>query len=526
MAIEGMKSTVKLLTPEQLEAVTRSLFFGLVGRVGGDASTTFLRNEACEAIDLLVERAPPLALLVCLNDACHNTPSRSLFGRRCLVRCFAAVLPRFLTTSTCLSKGGQHPLLTRKHKDIFDRMLPHIAAFLRNGDFETRNNGEKILRVLMTIRGFETHLKLILNDHDRGTFTEAMDKLLERKSNTCMNGAFATLRMPRRPTLRRVAHGRSTSQPSDKRAPTPPPPAPLPLTPLSRLPNEVVQYNYCDDSNQAAMLRLGNQECLFTLLKLGAQIKESDVPIDLSTSKIVELVSPMLRDENEEIAIAALKLCLDARQLDSGNSRCKHEEDKFCPGLLSLLCEREDTEGFTSVLALIYQQLHSKLTGVSRLSRKCLDETRRILGAEALVKPLLKAIFTSTSDTVSLVHELCDITADLDVESPIIARHLLPAALQLLRRCHPLAGTGQQQRGEADTAEHDAIGTFIKCLANLAGSDTLSAAAAREGLDAEISRCFLVPASGFLRTFKPLVLEPFEPQDPDRAWYIVRDLRH
>lgn len=138
MAIEGIKSTVKLLTSEQLEPVTRSLFFGLVGRVGGDASTTFLRNEACEAIGLLVERAPALALLVCLNDACHNTPSRSLLGRRCLARCYAAVLPRLLTTSTCLSKGDQHPLLTRKHKDIFDRMLPHLASFLRNGDFETR----------------------------------------------------------------------------------------------------------------------------------------------------------------------------------------------------------------------------------------------------------------------------------------------------------------------------------------------------------------------------------------------------
>lgn len=33
----------------------------------------------------------------------------------------------------------------------------------------------------MTIRDFETHLKFVLSDHDRGTFTEAMDKLFKHK---------------------------------------------------------------------------------------------------------------------------------------------------------------------------------------------------------------------------------------------------------------------------------------------------------------------------------------------------------
>ncbi|EUB63839.1 hypothetical protein EGR_01462 [Echinococcus granulosus] len=493
MAIEGIKSTVKLLTSEQLEPVTRSLFFGLVGRVGGDASTAFLRNEACEAINLLAERAPALALLVCLNDACHNTPSRSLLGRRCLVRCYAAVLPRLLTPSACLSKGNQHSLPTRKHQDTFNRMLPHLASFLRNGDFETRNNGEKILQVLMTNRDFETHLKSLVSDHDRSTFIEAMDKISKRKSNSCINSSFSTPRMPRRPTFRCVTHGRSGSRLFDRRTTTSPPPAPLPLTPRSPLPNEVVQCDYYIDGSKVTMLRLGERERLLSLLKLGAQINESDVPIELSTPEILDLVSPMLRDENEEVVVTALKLCLDARRLDLRNSCCKHYEEKFCPGLLSLLCEREDTEGFTSVLALIYRQLHSKLIAVSNLSRKCLDETRRILGAGALVKPLLQAIHLSTSGTASLVHELCDITADLDVESPLIARHLLPAAAQLLRRCHPLAEAGWRQCNEVDTAEHDAVATFIKCLANLAGVDALHATTAIEGLNNEILQHFLVP---------------------------------
>ncbi|CDS40822.1 Armadillo type fold [Echinococcus multilocularis] len=488
MAIEGIKSTVKLLTSEQLEPVTRSLFFGLVGRVGGDASTAFLRSEACEAINLLAERAPALALLVCLNDACHNTPSRSLLGRRCLVRCYAAVLPRLLTPSACLSKGNQHSLPTRKFQDTFNRMLPHLASFLRNGDFETRNNGEKILQVLMANRDFETHFKSLVSDHDRSTFIEAMDKISKRKSNSCINGSFSTPRMPRRPTL-----GRSGSRPFDRCTTTSPPPAPLPLTPRSPLPNEVVQCDYYIDGSKVTMLRLGERERLLSLLKLGAQIKESDVPIELSTPEILDLVSPMLRDENEEVVVTALKLCLDARQLDLRNSCCKHYEEKFCPGLLSLLCEREDAEGFTSVLALIYRQLHSKLMAVSDLSRKCLDETRRILGAGALVKPLLQAIHLSTSGTASLVHELCDIMADLDVESPLIARHLLPAAAQLLRRCHSLAEAGWRKCNEVDTAEHDAVATFIKCLANLAGVDALHATTALEGLNDEILQHFLVP---------------------------------
>lgn len=96
---------------------------------------------------------------------------------------------------------------------------------------------------------------------------------------------------------------------------------------------------------------------------------------------MVSTVSTMLQDENEKVASTALKLCLDAGQLDSrSSSRCKTLEDKFAPGLLSFLCEREDTEGFTKVLALIYKQINNTDGGVSRLSRKCLEETRRILG--------------------------------------------------------------------------------------------------------------------------------------------------
>lgn len=44
-----------------------------------------------------------------------------------------------------------------------------------------RNTGKKILRMLLTIRDFEAHLKVVLNDYDRKIFTEALDKLSNRR---------------------------------------------------------------------------------------------------------------------------------------------------------------------------------------------------------------------------------------------------------------------------------------------------------------------------------------------------------
>lgn len=147
MAILNIKSAVRLLTPAQLEPVTRSLFFGLIGRVGGDASTAFLRTAANEAIDELVDRAPAHPLILCLNDACHSTTAKSAIGRRCLVKCYATALPRLLMPNTCPAKGGRPSALSRKHQDTFDRMLPHLATFLRDGDFETRLVDLSVLRL-------------------------------------------------------------------------------------------------------------------------------------------------------------------------------------------------------------------------------------------------------------------------------------------------------------------------------------------------------------------------------------------
>ena len=134
LAIRAIKFTARQLTPGQLEKVARTLLFGLMSRVGGDTSTAFLRNDACEAISELVECVPTLKTLCCLNDACYGIPARSLNGRRCLVRCYAMVLPRLFTSKSCRASSS----FTRKHQEVFDRMLHCLAMFLRDGDVETR----------------------------------------------------------------------------------------------------------------------------------------------------------------------------------------------------------------------------------------------------------------------------------------------------------------------------------------------------------------------------------------------------
>ncbi|VDO04193.1 unnamed protein product [Rodentolepis nana] len=538
MAIERIKSAVRLLTPAQLEPAIRSLFFGLIGRVGGDTSTAFLRTAANEAIDELVDRAPPHPLILCLNDACHSPTAKSATGRRCLVRCYAAALPRLLMLNTCPAKGERPSALSRKHQDTFNKMLPHLATFLKDGDFETRNNGKKIVRMLLTIRDFEAHLKVTLNDHNLKAFTEVLDTISNRRKDPRVNGIFSTLRIPSRTSLlpRRSTNKRNNSQPPPRGrdASSTPPNSELASsiskTPLSGRPKlqEVV-------SSQKVIW----QDRLCSLLELSAQLRRPEIYDDIPTAELVNTVSTLLQDENELVTSTALKLCLDARLLDSRRGRCKPPEDKFCPGLLSLLCEKEDTEGFTNVLALIYKQLTNTDALICTLSRKCLDETRRILGklfnseidflshypnsgyilplpmlfhpildlnsshsylisnhtfrvwmsdivdlltwektlfpltlrkatgAEALVKPLLHAIQSEpTRSSTHLVHELCDITADLDADSPLIGRYLLPAAAHLHRR---ISVQGRDPEGE----ESVAVGTFTKCLINLAGEEAL-----------------------------------------------------
>ncbi|VDL19044.1 unnamed protein product [Hymenolepis diminuta] len=470
MAIVSIKSVVRLLTPVQLEPAIRSLFFSLIGRVGGDASTAFLRTAANEAIDELVDRAPAHPLILCLNDACHSSTAKSATGRRCLVRCYAAALPRLLMPNTCPAKGGRPSALSRKHQDTFDRMLPHLATFLRDGDFETRNTGKKILRMLLTIRDFEAHLKVVLNDYDRKIFTEALDKLSNRRNDPRTNGIFSTLRIPSRTSLLpcRSTKRWGNSQPPSSGKDISPTPNSDRISSISKRPLTLPDI--------ISSGKVGWQDRLFSLLELSAQIREPDAYDDLSTAELVNTVSTMLQDENEKLTSTALKLCLDAGQLDSRIGRCKPSEGKFCPGILSLLCEKEDTEGFTNVLTLIYKQINNTNSGISTLSRKCLNETRRILGAEALVKPLLHAIQSETSrNRANLVHELCDVTADLDADSPLIERYLLPAAAHLHRRF-------SVQGKNSEDEESAAVMTFTKCLANLAGEEALCEIMAGRGL--------------------------------------------
>lgn len=76
---------------------------------------------------------------------------------------------------------------------------------------------------------------------------------------------------------------------------------------------------------------------------------------------------------------------------------------------------------------------------------------------------------------MNLVHELCDITADLEADSPLIRRYLIPAAVHFHRRLSLKAG-------DFEDDECRAMGTFIKCLSNLAGEEIVLETFEEEGL--------------------------------------------
>lgn len=104
------------------------------------------------------------------------------------------------------------------------------------------------------------------------------------------------------------------------------------------------------------------------------------------------------------------------------------------------------------------------------------------------MKPLLQAIQSDTAlNNANLVQELCDLTADLDANSPLIGRYLLPAAVQLLRRL-------SVQKKDRKNAESEAVLTFVKCLVNLVGEEALNNVMVSEGLAGDGLRYFLVPS--------------------------------
>ncbi len=100
---------------------------------------------------------------------------------------------------------------------------------------------------------------------------------------------------------------------------------------------------------------------------------------------MLDAVLPRVGDTNGKVARAAITLCMDCQSLELGAAAKRMEnEERFAPGLLALLCEREDANAFMGVLVQMYVQLDSAVVGVSDLARKCLDEAQRVLGKNNL----------------------------------------------------------------------------------------------------------------------------------------------
>ncbi len=86
-------------------------------------------------------------------------------------------------------------------------------------------------------------------------------------------------------------------------------------------------------------------------------------------------------------------------------------------------------------------------------------------GPEALVKPILQAIASapieeSPNRLSHLIHELCDVTANLESDSPLIERFLLPEANRL---------TSVFSFPSTPPKINEAVASYIACLANLTG---------------------------------------------------------
>ncbi len=87
-------------------------------------------------------------------------------------------------------------------------------------------------------------------------------------------------------------------------------------------------------------------------------------------------------------------------------------------------------------------------------------------GPEALVKPILQAIAStpigeSPNRLSHLIHELCDVTANLESDSPLIERFLLPEANRL---------TSVFSSPSTPPKIIEAVASYIACLANLTGT--------------------------------------------------------
>ncbi|BHF59709.1 hypothetical protein SprV_0100267000 [Sparganum proliferum] len=455
-AIHLIRNLSHKLGSKRLEAESFHLIPALLSRIGGDSSTAFIRAEAHDCLFVLIGKINPLCAVGCLNTAVNSGHGRSSVGRSAIAAALAAVLPGLVGLEGWQqAKAGRFEAirttmdLRGKRKECFDRLVKNVATFLADGNQETRSTSKA--RKLDPLR----------------------TRSVLKRSASCPRTDPASLA----PTLSKAASkGNPVATVARKDDPG------------RRLRKLITDLAATDP-----------QETLKSLRQLSRKVAANK--LDVCSTDLKQLtvgICQLLNHSTEEVIMHAANFCIDARRLlgvpapslksvptnnfptfandllASGGpqkdfQKAEFTGEKFPPGLLALLFLHEDAEGFTGVLDIFANQLACSNPDVAYLAREACEKTRKILGPEALVKPLLHAQhFQEDPDKRAiLIEELSDVTADLDTSCVLLDQYLVPEVLQLTSVAAQFPDSQRLQ---------SAVQSFVRCVYNQAGDSLLQAA--------------------------------------------------
>nr|VZI24300.1 unnamed protein product [Spirometra erinaceieuropaei] len=499
-AIHLIRNLSHKLGNKRLEAEAFHLIPSLLSRIGGDSSTAFIRAEAHDCLFVLIGKINPLCAVGCLNTAVNSGHGRSSVGRSAIAAALAAVLPGLVGLEGWQqAKAGRFEAirttmdLRGKRKECFDRLVKNVATFLADGNQETRQCGRSMLRALIHVAGFENYCFHILSERSWLTVRDSLEKMGLRTNPRSTSKARKLDPLRTRSVLKRSASCPRTD--------------PTSLAPvLSKAAPKGNPVARKDDPGRRLRILIADlaatdpQETLKSLRQLGRKVAANK--LDVCSPDLKQLtfgICRLLNHSTEEVVLHAANFCIDARRLlgvpapslksvptsnfpafandltsgggEPGKDLQKAEltEEKFPPGLLALLFLHEDAEGFTGVLDIFANQLACSNPDVAYLAREACEKTRKILGPEALVKPLLHGQrFQEDPDKRAiLIEELSDVTADLDTSCVLLDQYLVPEVLQLTSVATQFPDSQRLQ---------SAVQSFVRCVYNQAGDTLLQAA--------------------------------------------------
>ncbi|VDN10505.1 unnamed protein product [Dibothriocephalus latus] len=423
-AIHLVRNLSHRLSNKPLETESFRLIPALLSRIGGDSSTAFIRTEAHDCLFVLIGRINPLCAVGCLNTAVNSGHGRSSMGRNAIAAALAAVLPSLVGLEGWQQPGGG-PIesirtttdLRGKRKEYFDRLLKNVAIFLADGNQETRIFLSMVGEVGFIALSCRFYLQREVNGE------VCLIDNIEEHADIGANPRLSSKARKLDPLQTSSVLNRSTSCPR---------PAPASFVP-----------NF---SNTA--------------------------PVDNPVSSTVRKDDPGKRNANDVPATA------DDLFTSGVNAAQKAEFDgeRFPPGLLALLFFHEDAEGFTAVMDILANHLACPYPGVASLAREACEMIRKILGPEALVKPLLHGqhLQEDPDKRAILIEELSDVTADLNTPSVLLDQYLVPEVLQL---------TSVAARYATSERLQSAMQSFVRCVYNQAGDTLLQAAKAADATE-------------------------------------------